>query len=468
MKKIYLYIALAIITPLSSFAQNLESLTIERCRELAIEMSLALKSSELKISASEDLYKAYRANYLPNFSMTGGYYFSTMSLDLKIDGGYLPTFSPDATTGELIPNIVGVDASGSPIFSSYAYMPDIELGLETGSIFTAGVMMAQPIYTGGKITAATKLARLGVDVANIERARSEVDICIAAEEAFYTYVKVEEMMLAAEAYCTVVEELHRQVGKMLNSGMCTNNDMLNVEVKLNEAKLQQKRAENGLVLARMNLCYYIGYPLTTRSLDVVDSFDEQHNIDTELDVTSRYEYQLLEKNIEAKSLEAKLMQSDFLPQISAVANYSYANGAKMNGAKLLNTPSFTGGVMVNVPLFHWGEGRRKFSAAKREVEIAENSHADLTLKMTLELMQSINLYNEMKSEVALRELIVKQAMENMRQCYNQYTTGMVTLSQYLESQAMWQKAQNDLVESKANQRIAYLRYTRSRGSESHI
>ncbi len=460
MNKLYIIVALTLAS-MPSFAQGL---TVEQCRELALENNLNVKSSKIKVAASEDLLKAYRANYLPNFSLNGGYYYSTISFSQSIAGGYLPTFSPDLTTGELTPNIAGFGADGSPIFSSYAYMPDMEFNFESGSIFSAGVQVTQPLYMGGKITSATKLAKLGVEVAIIEQSLTEEDICITAEEAFYTYIKVGEMLRAADAYHTVIQELYRQVERMLSSGMCTKNDLLNVEVKLSEAELQLNRAQNGLTLARMNLCYMIGYPLTTRSLDVVDTFDLSQSVDPELDVTSRHEYQLLEKNIEAKRLEAKITQSDFLPTLSAVATYSYANGLSLNSSKLLSTPSFTGGVMLNIPLFHWGEGRRKSSAAHREVEIAENTHADLTLKMTLELMQSINLYNEAQNETLLREKIVEQTTENMRQSYNLYTIGTTTLLHHLEAQAMWQKAMTELVEAKAAQRIAYLRYTRTRGT----
>ncbi len=459
MKTIY-KLLIATLLPLAGMAQ---SITLEQCREMALENSYKLKSAQLKIDKSEDIAKAYRANNLPKVSLSAGYLYSTASISEVIEGGYLPTFVPDATTGGLKPNIVGAAPDGSPIFGSYAFMPDMKFDFETGSVFTAGVQIAQPIYIGGKIAAATKLSKLGVDVASLEKSLSESDVIISADQAFFAYLKVEEMNRAADAYRKVVDELHRQVASLLKSGMCTKNDLLRVQVEVNKAELQQLKAKNGLILARMNLCYIIGLPVSTTSLEVSDSFDMQQGISSELDITSRKEFALLEKSVEAKELEVKLAQSDFRPSLTAMANYGYTNGMKLNGSTLLSSPSFTGGVSLNIPLFHWGEGRRKVSAARREAEIAANTQADLVQKMTLELMQAINTYNEAQAQVALTEQTVEQTKENLRQSNKQYNAGMETLSTLLEAQALWQKAMSDLTEAKANQRIAYVNYCRCRG-----
>ncbi|MFI3280343.1 MAG: TolC family protein [Rikenellaceae bacterium] len=461
--RIYKFAALLLL-PLSTAAQT-HSLTLEQCREMALENSFKLKSSVEKIEASQDLLKAYQSNNLPNFSFSGSYLYSTTSFSEAISGGYLPTFSPDLTTGEMTPNIVGYAEDGSPIFGSYAYMPDMIFDLEVGSIFSAGLQATQPIYMGGKISTATKLAKVGVEAAEAERTRSQADVILAAEEAFYAYIKVEEMLRSADAYHQVVDETYRQVQSMLKHGMCTKNDLMKVQVKLNEAELNQLKAKNGLILSRMNLCYIVGLPISTLCLRVEDTFNLQHSVDPALDVTARPEFELLTKSVEAKELEAQLVQSDFLPSISALASYNYANGLKLNGSTLLGSnPTFTGGVMVNIPIFHWGEGRRKLSAARREVAIAENTKADLVQQMTLELMQSINAYNEAQAEVLLMERTVEQAEENLRQSGKHYEAGMETISDYLEAQALWLKATSDLVEARSNQRLAYIRYCRNRGA----
>ncbi|MFR9619926.1 MAG: TolC family protein [Rikenellaceae bacterium] len=462
MNKINKLVALLLL-PLCCAAHP-QIITLEQCRTMAIESNMTLKSADERRAASEDMLRAYKSNNLPNISASGGYLYSTMSFSESITGGYLPTFSLDPNTGGLTPNIAGYAADGSPIFSSYAYMPDMLFDLELGSVWSAGLKATQPIYMGGKVSTATALAQLGVDAANIERARTEAEVVLSADEAFYTYLKVEEIVLAADAYRTTVDEFMRQAQQMFDNGMCTKNDLMKVQIKANESELQQLKARNGLILAHMNLCHVVGLPLSTLDIKVVDEFDMLQNIESTLDVSARPEYELLAKSVEAKELEVKLAQSDFRPSVSAIASYSYTNGVTLNSETLFgSSPSFTGGVMVNIPIVHWGEGRRKVSAARREVTVAENTQAELVEKMTLELMQSINAYNEAQAEVILMERSVAQAEENLRQSERLCEVGMESISSWLEAQAMWQKAMSDLVESKANQRLAYARYCRSSG-----
>lgn len=456
---------LAACIPSLVMAQE-DALTLERCREMALESNLTLQSSQLKIEASEHTLSSYKANYLPNFSLNGSYLYSTTAFEYTIEGGYLPTYVPDATTGELTPNLAGMSADGTPIFNEYAYMPDQQFDFEVGSVFNAGVQVTQPIYMGGKITTATKLARLGVDVAKLNRRKSEAEVILQADNAFYTYQKVNEMCTTATKYHEVVAAFYHQMESAYEAGMGTKNDLLKVQVSLNEAELMVRKAENGLRLARMNLCYTIGLPLTTEEIEVTDNFvPTLVSIDNAaLDVTNRPEYAMLEKQVEAKALEAKVTRSDYLPNISAIANYGYTNGMTLNGSRMVDDAGFTAGVMVSIPLFHWGEGRNKVAASKAGVLEAENTLQDYTQLMTLELMQAINTYNEATLEVELMTRALAQSEENMRLSNNHYQVGMETLADYLEAQAMWQKSMQNLTEARAAQRLAYASYLKTAGT----
>ncbi len=441
-KFIYLLLFVAAIQSVEA-----KSYTLQECRTMALDTSKNLKSSGEKILSAEDLLSVYRSNYLPNFSLNASYLYSTSSLDAAITGGYLPVF----TNGVYDP-------------TSVAYMPDQEYELEVGSVFNAGLMVTQPIYMGNKVTNATKLARVGVELSKLEHKLSESTVVEQTDKAFYKVIEIEDLLLSAQKYQAVVEELHRQVERAEAQGMKSRNDVMKVAVKLNEAKLLTQKAMNGVRLAKMNLCYTIGLPLTTTdfTLQISTQMDGVVN-DTNLDISSRPEYAMLSSQVEAKELEAKLTRGDFLPSVSAIATYGYTNGVKLNGSTLLNSAGFTGGVTMNVPIFHWGEGRRKTSAKRREITIAQNQMEDMSQLMSLELLQAINLYNESILEVQLSISAVEQAEENMRLSKNQYTAGMETLSDHLEAQALWQKAMSELTISRSKQRTAYTHYLKCRG-----
>ncbi len=421
--------------------------TLEECRTMALNTSRNLKSTSEKILIAEDILAAYKSNNLPNFSLSANYLYSTSSLDATISGGYLPIF----TNGVYDP-------------TSVAYMPDQSYNLEVGSVYNAGVMATQPIYMGRKVSNAIKLARVGVEVSKLERELSESTVVELSDNAFYKVVEVEELLLSAQKYQAVVEEFYRQVERAQLQGMKSRNDVMKVGVQLNEAKLLTQKAINGVRLAKMNLCYTIGLPLTTTDLELkVSSALGVRVDDSNLDISARPEYAMLNSQIAAKELEAEISRGDFMPSVSAIASYSYMNGVKLNGSTMFNNAGFTGGVTVNVPIFHWGEGRRKTSAKRREVTIAQNQMEDMSQLMSLELLQAINNYNESILEVELSGQAVSQAEENMRLSQNQYNAGLETLADYLEAQAIWQKAMSELTISRSKHRTAYTQYLKSRG-----
>ena len=246
--------------------------------------------------------------------------------------------------------------------------------------------------------------------------------------------------------------------------MKSKNDLLKVQVRLNEAELKLRQAQNALRLARMNLCYHIGLPMNTESIILSDDFETADALSVRTsDIIARPEFAMLQQQIELKKQNVALIRSDFLPQVSAMASYSYTHGMQLNNSVLFSKPSFMGGVSVNIPLFNWGEGRRKVSAARREVEIASNQFEDLSQQMELELLQAVNDYDESILEVALTQKSVTQAEENRTESGNRYQAGMETLADYLEAQALWQKAQSDLIEARAKQRVSYTRYRKAAG-----
>lgn len=442
-----------------------QQLTLGDCRRMALNHNRNLRTAVVQIAVAEDNLKMYKTNFLPKFSLSGDYLYSTGSSTYTIVGGYLPTFVPNPTTGSLEPDILTNAPDGTPIFKEYAYMPDTKFDLKIGSVFTAGLTARQPIYMGGKVRTSVKMAKMGKTIAELNVEKLEAEVIVNLDEAFFTCIKMEELVKSAAKYNELVAEFCRQMENAHRSGLKSKNDLLKVQVKLNEAELQLRQAQNGLRLSSMNLCYHIGLPMNTDGIVLADNFELiPEVIRNRTDISSRPEYAMLQQQIELKKQQVSLAKSDFLPQVSAMVSYSYMNGVQLNNSPLFSKPSFVGGVSINIPLFNWGEGRRKVSVARHEVEIAHNQFEDLTNQMELELVQALNNYDESLFEVTLTLKSLTQAEENMSESGNRYMAGMETLADYLEAQALWQKAQSDLVEARSRQRISYTKYLKATGA----
>ncbi|MFA7583448.1 MAG: TolC family protein [Proteiniphilum sp.] len=452
-----IYFSLLLVTPLS--AQQL--LTLEQSRQLALENNKQMAIvAENHVKAGYEV-KAYKANFLPKLSATGNYLLTTASLEKAIPSTYLPTYVPDAG-GQLVPNVL-TSVDGVPLFKEYGFFPGMELSLKPSNTYVAGVRLEQPIYAGGKISTAYRMALIGEEMSLLNEMKTRSEVILQADEAYWTFMEMLELENTARAYINLVLQLQHDVENAFNNGMIPRNDLLKVQVKLNEAALQLMRAENGVRLARMNLCHVVGLSLNTE-VTVEPKQDTPATGELPLpDITLRPEYMLLSKQVEMKEQQSVLVKSDFLPQIGIAGNLSYANGLELNDSKLLDNTAFSAVVSFSIPLFHWGEGRNKVRGAKAESRMAALHRDDLAEKMELEIQQALHFYNESKARVTLTTRSLAQAEENMRESSDRYETGMETLSDLLEAQTIWQQAHSELIQAKSAFQIAETRYLKAAG-----
>lgn len=422
--------------------QGQRVLTLQECRGLAIEHSIDGEIARQQSLKANYTLKSVRANYFPKISFDAMSIFSDFKMTENI-GDFLPDFIIN-----LIPDL------------------NMNIELELDAIYNARLTVQQPIFMGGKIIAANKMARIGTEMAKLNETLSSAEIIYKCDEAYLNCIKVKNLYLAAEKYKEVLDEIHRTVSNAISVGAALQNDLLTIQIKLNEAELNLQRAKNGITLAKMNLCYTIGLPLTTK-IEVSETFDDNFNIPQKYDLSLRPELALLSKQIEFREQQIRLQRSDFLPSLGVAGMYGYTKGMKVNGTNMLDGFNFGAVVSLSIPLFHWGEGVNKIRTAKVERKIAQLQHQDVENKMQLEITMARNSLNEAILEVQLTHKSEKQAEENMNSVKNRYDVGMATLANILEAQTMWQKTHSDYINAEVSRALSQTRYLKTIGQLSY-
>lgn len=463
---IIIFILLAMYQP--SRAQ--QRLNLQQCRAMALDYSKQLAIADRQKEQAVWTKKEYRANYYPRLSASGMYLYNQKKQEYKLSGGYLPTYVPDAA-GKLQPNVImGADgkpvagADGTPLFHEYAFLPDIPITLSLGGVYMAGVQLQQPIFMGGKVRAAHQAAKFGEELAdeNVRLNRSEV--LVELEQAYWQYVRVQELVTVAEKYKEVTSELVKNLEDASAAGMAPLNDVLKAQVKQNDALLQLQQARHGQTLAGMNLCRLIGLELNT-PLELTDSLSGTISpgiLSLPVDLAQRPDYNMLDKQVEMKRKEVNVTRSDFLPQVGVTAGYSYGGGLKLNGDDS-HSASFSAMASVEIPIFNWGEGRNKVRVAKAEEEISRLNKEKLAEMMQLEISGNRFKLTDAQTRVNLTRSALAQTEENLKVSRDQYDVGMETLTNLLEAQAQWQQAWSDWVDAKAALRLREAEYLKSIG-----
>ena len=448
MKKLYTLIIIFLCT-LTAGAQ--EVLTLDQCRQLALDNNKRMAAAAKQTHAASYLQKSYKGNFFPNFVASGTGLYSSANGSFSIPGGNLPTFIPDAS-GQPVPN------------GGFAYFPGIDLNYKVRTVWMGGIQVEQPLFMGGKILAAYRMATLGKQMAWLNESLTASEVILETDHAYALMVKAQEMNKVAESYHALLQELMKNVQSAYKHGLKSKNDVLKVQVKLNESELAIRKAQNALRLANMNLCHLIGEPLI-RTLHISDDFPViEQALETQInDITARPEYALLDKQVDMAKQQVKLSRSELLPQVGIRGSYDYVHGLKVNGQTLFDKGSYSVMLNVTVPIFHFGERINKVRAAKAQLEQTRIEQADLNEKMLLELTQAANNLDEAKLEAALADRSLEQADENRRISKGEYDAGLEPLSDHLEAQALWQQAYETKVDAHFQLYLSYVKYLKAAG-----
>ena len=405
-----------------------QQLTLEECCDIAAANNKQGKLADFSIQKAQLQLKNMNSNFLPKLSAAGGYLYADKDFGAEL-------------------------------------MPSVAAELNLNNTYTGGVQIEQPLFLGGKLFAAKKIAQTGLSIAGLNKEKTESDIRFETEKAYWNVVKAKELQKVSQQFLQTVDELYRTVENFYNTGMASQNELLKVKVKINEAKLSFKRSENAVRLAKMSLCHQMGMPIS-KDIDVINNLSDIKTVDTNIhSVENRLEYKILSENIQLKNQEIKAVRSDFLPRIGFVAGYNYMNGVKLNGTKLISDDLFAVMVSVKVPLFHWGEGMRKVKSAKIEKQMAIVQRDEFSEKMQLEVSQALNMLDESELEIKLTESAFNEATESLRESRKSYETGMETLVNYMDTQSIWQKSWAEFVSAKINYQIAKAKYLKALGQK---
>ncbi len=469
-----LYTLSLMLLALPSFGQ---SLTLDSCKRLALEHNREMHIAHLGEQKAKATLWAMRTNFLPKLSAQGFMFYSETGYqkDFSVPPFKLGKFLNPQLLGKLPPSLLQqlpptlLPTLQQKVLPALAQqevrLPSFSLDFQPKDSYFGSINLDQPIFMGGKILAGHSMAKIGSRVAHFKRELKEDEVLYQTEEAFWLYVKAQELQRVALDYQKTIKEVKRLTENAVQAGMRTKNDELKVEVELSKAELKIEQAKHAVRLALMNLNQIIGRDLNE---DLVISYDLddyklESSSDEELDVTARKEYALLKEKVELKKQEKRLIRSDFLPHIGVRGSYAYARGGQLNDHLLVDKGGFSAMLTVSVPLFRWGEGIQKVKAARLEQEIAQEELKHFSERMTLELQQKLNVYNEMLLEVQLSERVLAKAKEHKRVMRNRYNAGLEKMVDYMEAETIYSKASADLIISKTKLALAHTALLKARG-----
>lgn len=440
-------------------------LTLEECRSMALGNNKMLRQVAEEIRAAHYQKEEAFAAYLPAIDFAGGYMYNQKNLSMFDKDQLLPIKSFNLETKgyefDIVKNPLDgkpLVVDGQPVPAQVAYLPKDALTFDIHNVFFGAVTLTQPIFMGGKIVAMNKITGFAEDMAKAKRSNQARDVVYAVDAAYWQIVSLRAKQRLCISYVNLLDTLSANVDAMLREGVATRRDKLAVDVKLNAAKVDLTKVENGLSLSRMALAQLCGFPIHTPytisdeegELDAA-SISSEARSDAPIDIQEVYarrdDLRQLELGVKIFKQKENVARASMMPNLALVGTYSFSNPNLYNGFKTRFNGAFSVGAMLTVPIWHWGGNYNKLRAAKAQTAALGMELENAREMIDLQVSQASFKAHEAVKTCRMTEANLAEADENLRCATLGFKDGVMTVDDVMGAQTGWLKAHSENIDA---------------------
>lgn len=244
--------------PITASGQRL--LTLDSCRALGLRNNKQMRIAEVKQDVAKNIRQAARTKYLPHVSAIGTYEHTSREVSILNDSQKqkLSHLGTTMATGiGAIGQSSGISAAmqGNPLGQALEQQMSQTVNTMAGvlnqfgqevvdafrtdsrNIWAGSILLTQPLFMGGSIAAANKMADISEDMAYNRAEAQRQATLYNIDKAYWQVVSLNHKKKLAEGYRDLVKKLDNDVNLMIAEGVATRSDGLSVSVKVNEAEM---------------------------------------------------------------------------------------------------------------------------------------------------------------------------------------------------------------------------------------
>lgn len=473
-----MWIIAAALCALPTYAGAQQVLTLDECRQMAVENNNSLKTAQQKIKVAGYDRNIALANYFPKITATGTYMYTSRDwklidddkateiqnagttlqndvtnkmMQIMSDKDVMTKYMTDAAFKKLIDGLQTTDIA-TPINAIGQHITDA-LTLDMHNLCGAVVSVQQPVFMGGKIVASNQMAKYAEELAQSQYDAEHAQVLADIEQAYWQIVSIAAKKNLAENYADLLRQMGKDVDALVAEGFATPSDALTIKVKMNEAEMLYTKATNGLALAKMLLCKECGLPLDSEitladeTLDAIPVPQMSPVISDEEVYAARPEIRSLDLAKKIYDKKVAVVRADGLPTVAVMANYAVTNPNVFNGFQNKFGGFFSAGVLVNVPIFHGTEAIQKTKKAKAEAALTQYRLDDAKEMISLQVAQLRQQEGEALEKLTMAESNLENAEENLRVATAGWNEGMIASNVVLQAQTAWLQAHSEYIET---------------------
>jgi outer membrane protein TolC len=317
---------------------------------------------------------------------------------------------------------------------------------EVDDLNTRGLVTV-PLYAGGKTKAGREAAKANSEAARQENEAVRNALGFEVSRGFYSVLKTRQFIRAAEAAVNSFETSLGIAQKRLEGGTLLKSDVLDIEVRLAQAREDLVRARNANALAGRALRNLLG--IEEGDFEVAEGAPRVTAPDSG-DFSRRAELAAARQRERAAQEQVRGAQSGYLPRVSAFGSLDYDYGWRFESGG----GSYTAGALVQWDLWDGKLTRAKVREARANLESAREEQRKLRLALDLEVEQARLDLKAANERLAVTGQVVAQASESAGLTRARFEQGAALSTQLIDSETALVAARVRRAEAEADQQIA--------------
>ena len=478
-------LGLLMMLPLTSEAQRL--LTLDSCRAMALRNNKQMGVAKMKQEVNANLRKSARTQYLPKVNAVGGYMWMSREISIlnddqkealsnmgtnttaKLQDALSPLVSqlPAATQAKMAGDMGqfagALNQVGSGIVDGFR--------TDTRNMMAGAVTVTQPVFMGGAIVAANKIADINEQIAANSLEMKKQGTLYNIDQAYWQVVSLRHKQTLAESYVELVKKLKGDVQKMIDQGVATKGDGLSVSVRVNEAEMALTQVTDGLELSKMLLCQLCGLP-EDEEIKLADEESEELRVNGEdfaaavpdVAIQNRPELKILQNTVDLSKQTTNVLKAGNLPTVLLTGGYMISNPNTFNGFEKKFGGVWNVGVVVRVPVWNWGDVKYKVRASKGATAMANLELDDARELINLQVRQNNFKVKEAQKKLAMAESNVANADENLRMANLAFKEGTASFTTVMEAQTAWNQAQSQKIDAEIGVKLSQVELRKALGT----
>jgi outer membrane protein len=349
-----------------------------------------------------------------------------------------------------------------------AALKGAEIPVGTKDNFTWSIEARQPLFSGGGILANYQASSIGEDAARLEETAKYQDVVQEVKIAYFDILRAQRILTAASQSVEMLSAHRNVADNYFQVGMIPKNDLLHAEVELANGKQALFKAQNAVDLTKARLNTVLKRKIFA-PIEIVDilnyqplnqSFEECLNIAQQ----NRLELKIAEFKAQQAGKLVWVAQSDFLPSLSLVGNYTrFGDNPSVSGSDYKDMESWYVMAVASWNFWEWGKTKFRVDASKARENQATEAAKELNDQITLEIKYAYLLLQESRNQIAVSQKVIEQAEENFRISEERYKERVATSTEVLDAQTLLTRAKSEYANALGDYNINYAKLQRAMG-----